>query len=86
MSSIRSDIADSVDRLNDRLARKVGTKEHLSFCNCPHYGGYRLVEGDGSTGFGSCSGTEARHKPKEFYAYLKGIHDTLNIMSNYGYW
>ena len=84
--SIRRDIADSVDRLNDRLNRKPGQRDHLSFCNCPHYGGYRLVEGDGSTGFGSNSGTEARHKPREFLAYLKGIHDTLNIIGNYGQW
>jgi len=90
----RSELDESVKRLNKRLCRPetASTIEnekykknqgHLFLDHNGYYGGYRLeeIQGQGVGGFANNSGCEARMSNPEITAYLRGIHDALDAIS-----
>ena len=92
----RSELDESVKRLNKRLCRPdtASTIEngkykqnqgHLYLDHNGYYGGYRLEEllDKGVGGFARNNGTEARMSNPEITAYLRGIHDALDAISGY---
>ena len=90
----RSELDASVDRLNKRLCRPETASSlvdgehkqnqgHLYLDHNVDYGGYRLEEllGKGACGFANNNGTETRMTNAEMTAYLRGIHDALDAIS-----
>jgi len=90
----RSELDESVNRLNKRLCRPdtasssvdgeyIQHTGHLYLDHNGYYGGYRLEEllDHGSGGFARNNGTEARMSNPEITAYLRGIHDALDTIS-----
>ena len=93
---MNKEIEQSVQDLNLRLDRPVNylmrdgeggygkcAVGHLFADHAACYGGYRLTEvsnhGGGVTGFNT-GGTEPRRTCKEFKAYLRGVHDALDVI------
>ena len=90
-------LKQSVERLNERLNRPLagwtrgpdnkltGNIGHLFLDHAACYGGYRLTEifneGGGQCGFND-GGTSTRLSNKEMTAYLRGIHDTLDVQKH----
>jgi hypothetical protein len=89
----RSELNASVSLLNKRLNRPLTVvcvdngehkknHGHLFLSHSPYYGGFRLeeIQGQGVGGFAHNHGTEARMSKPEITAYLRGIHDALDVM------
>lgn len=64
----------------EQMALQIGKRLNITFTveHAPCYGGYRLCEKGGSTGFAYNNGTEPRMSHKEFMIYLRGIRDCLD--------
>ena len=76
----KSKLNELAAQLNGRLGLPERGKESYYLDHAACYGGYRLTRGD-SVSFNN-NGCDPRKSNKEMAAYLRGIHDTLDVLAD----